>query len=234
MSGRARLLVFDLDGTLVDSSRDLATGLNAALLRLRPGTPPLSLEAVRSFIGGGARVLVSRSVAALSFEDPPEVVLPVFLEEYSRVLLDTTRFYPGVESALDRLRDRALAVLTNKPGPFSRDILAGLGAAGRFVRILGGGDLPTKKPNPEGLRLLMDAAGVLPRETVMIGDSAIDVETGRAAGVFTVGVLCGFDPAGLRRRPPDALLPGLSELPALLAAREGSGAVRGDPPVRMC
>jgi phosphoglycolate phosphatase len=213
-----RLVVFDLDGTLVDSSRDLASAVNATLGRLAPGRPPLDHDLVVSFIGNGARQLVARSVAAAGLDASPDAVLPAFLEEYGRRLLDTTTLYPGVPEVLEALRDRHLAVLTNKPGGMSRTILDGLGVGNRFFRVYGGDDFPTRKPDPEGLRRLMAEAGAGPEETVMVGDSSVDVRTARAAGTRAVAVTYGFDRASLLEPPPDALLEDLRALPALLAA----------------
>jgi phosphoglycolate phosphatase len=219
-AGRA-LVVFDLDGTLVDSSRDLATALNAALRRLAPATPALPLEIVRSYIGEGARVLVKRSLEYAGLARAAEEVLPAFFEAYQSCLLDTTRLYAGVAEVLDALRVHTLAVLTNKPGDMSRQILDGLGVRDRFLRVYGGGDFPTRKPDPEGLRRLMADADTGAAHTVMVGDSAVDVETGRAAGAHTVGVSYGFDPRSLERSPPDLLLSDLRELPARLPALLG-------------
>jgi phosphoglycolate phosphatase len=215
---RVALVVFDLDGTLIDSAGDLAASVNAALERLAPGTPPVPPERVRTFIGDGAGTLVARTLAAAGVDITTEQALPVFLECYSARLLETTALYPGVAEALDALRDRRLAVLTNKPGDMSRTILAGLGVAGRFARICGAGDVPAKKPDPAGLQMLLAEAGVGPQAAVLVGDSAIDVRTGRAAGVRTVGVTYGLDPGSLRATPPDLLVDDLRELPGRLAA----------------
>jgi len=212
-----RLVVFDLDGTLVDSARDLAASVNAALERVRPGTPALDEDVVRSFIGSGARVLIARTLARTGLDRPVEEVLPLFLEEYSRRLLDATRLYPGTVEALDGLGGRRLAVLTNKPGDMSRRILEGLGVASRFFRVYGSGDLESRKPDPAGLRRLAAEAGVAPGETLMVGDSGIDVRTGRAAGSLTAGVTYGFDRESFAADPPDFLVSSLTELPALLA-----------------
>jgi phosphoglycolate phosphatase len=212
------LVVFDLDGTLIDSARDLAASVNAALERLAPGTPPVPPERVRTFIGDGAGTLVARTLAAAGVDITTEQALPVFLECYSARLLETTALYPGVAEALDALQDRRLAVLTNKPGDMSRTILAGLGVAGRFARICGAGDVPAKKPDPAGLQMLLAEAGVGPQAAVLVGDSAIDVRTGRAAGVRTIGVTYGLDPGSLRATPPDLLVDDLRELPGRLAA----------------
>ena len=120
MTAPRALIVFDLDGTLVDSSRDLANAVNAALRRIDPAAPTLALDVVRSFIGSGARNLVARSLVHAGVALPPEEALPLFLEEYARRLTEHTRFYPGVEETLDRLAAHPLAVLTNKPGDMSR------------------------------------------------------------------------------------------------------------------
>jgi phosphoglycolate phosphatase len=213
----ARLVVFDLDGTLVDSSRDLATATNAALAAVAPGVAPLSLEVVRSFVGEGAGVLIARSLAEAGIRRRPEEVLPTFLDRYRRCLLETTRLYPGVVETLDRLGGHTLAVLTNKPGDMSRAILAGLGVAGRFARIYGGGDFPGRKPDPAGLLLLLEDLGVRPEQAVLVGDSAVDVRTGRAAGVPTVGVTYGLNPESLGEAPPDVTLSDIRDLPPLLA-----------------
>jgi len=214
----ARLLIFDLDGTLVDSSRDLAAATNAALERVAPGTAPLPLAAVTSFVGEGARVLVERSLRHSGLELPADEVLPVFLECYAGRLLDTTRLYPGIAEALDALRPQTLAVLTNKPGPFSRTILEGLGVAGRFARIWGAGDVAARKPDPSGLLQLLAELAAAPGEAAMIGDSATDVATARAAGVVSVGVAWGLDPVGLRAAQPDLVLEHPRELLALAAS----------------
>jgi phosphoglycolate phosphatase len=212
-----RLVVFDLDGTLVDSSRDLASAINAMLARLAPGTPPLPLERVRSYIGEGARVLVARSVAEAAPALPVADALQVFLSEYAGRLLDATHVYPGVREALEGLGARTLAVLTNKPGGFSRAILDGLGLTARFARVYGGDDLPVRKPEPGGLLQLATELGFTPADSVMVGDSAVDVRTGRAAGIRTVGVDWGFDPASLDREAPDARASRPADLVALLA-----------------
>jgi phosphoglycolate phosphatase len=207
-----RVVVFDLDGTLVDSSLDLARAVNAALETVAPGVSPLAPDVVRSFIGSGARKLIQHSVDAAGLSLPPEDVLPVFLEAYRGCLLHTTRLYPGVEEALEALAPRSFSVLTNKPGDLSRTLLEGLGVAHRFRRVYGGGDLPQRKPDPAGLLRILEEAGALASEAAMVGDSDIDVLTGRAAGVFTVGVSYGFDPDSLRTTPPDLMVDDLRQL----------------------
>lgn len=198
-----RLVVFDLDGTLVDSTRDIATAFGVAIERVAPGTAPLDLDVVRALIGHGARNLVARGLERIGLLHDPATVLPVFLEAYAACLLDTTRLYPGTAETLAALTGRTLSVLTNKPGGLSRSILEGLGVDARFARVVGGGDGPASKPDPAGLLLLMKEFAATPAETLMVGDSPVDVATARAAGVEIAGVLYGLDPANLREARPD-------------------------------
>lgn len=211
----ARLLVFDLDGTLVDSSRDLAAATNAALQQMAPGTRPIPLDSVIGFIGEGARVLLERSLRFTGVGVSVEALLPVFFECYGKRLLDTTRLYPGIEETLDALHGTTLAVLTNKPAPFSRTILQGLGIAPRFARIWGPEDVPARKPDPAGLLRLVRELGSAPGDAWMIGDSATDAKTARAAGVRVAGVAWGLDAAGLRAVGPDRLFTNPRELAVL-------------------
>jgi phosphoglycolate phosphatase len=211
-----RLVVFDLDGTLIDSAADLAAAANAMLTHFAPAASALSLTDVRSFVGDGARKLVERTLRARGLAVPAEEGLSVFLPAYRACLLERTVLYPGVREALDALgATRTLAVLSNKPGGMSRTILAGLGVADRFSRIYGGDDVP-KKPDPAGLLQLARELGAAPAETLMVGDSATDIRTGRAAGVRTAGVSYGFDRAGAERERPELMVSDLGELPGLL------------------
>jgi len=213
----ARLLVFDLDGTLVDSSRDIASAVDAALARVSPGTASIPLEAILSFVGEGARLLVERCLRHAGLGLSADEVLPVYLDCYRERLLHTTRPYPGIVEALDTLRGTTLAVLTNKPGDMSRSILEGLGLGVRFARVWGAGDVPSRKPDPAGLLGLMAELGAAADETWMIGDSATDVAAGRAAGVRVAGVTWGFHPEGLRAAEPDRLFERPADLAALAA-----------------
>jgi phosphoglycolate phosphatase len=208
--------VIDLDGTLVDSSRDLATATTEALRRVAPGRPPIPLDMIRSFVGDGARVLIQRSLDHAGVDRPVDDVLPVFLECYGRCLLDTTDLYPGIRGALEALDGPTLAVLTNKPGAFSRTILDGLRVASLFARVWGAGDVPARKPDPSGLRGLVEELGMLPEKTWMIGDSPVDARTARAAGVRIAGVTWGLHPEGLRREAPDRLIDHPGEIATLI------------------
>lgn len=214
-----RLIVLDLDGTLVDSSRDIAASLNAALARLAPGTSPLPLERVLDFVGEGARLLVERALAHAGLSLAPDEVLPAYLDCYRERLLDTTRLYPGMAEALAALGARgvSLAVLTNKPGDMSRAILQGLGVAEHFARVLGAGDVLARKPDPAGLLALLAELKVAAGEAWLVGDSATDVLTARAAGVRVAGAAWGFRTASLRDAGPDCLLERPDQLVGLAA-----------------
>ncbi len=190
-----RLLVCDLDGTLIDSKRDLVESVNAALGAF--DLPAQAPERIASYIGDGAGMLVARALDA-DGADPglQPAVLEAFLSYYREHLLDHTLPYPGVVAALEQLPG-AKAVLTNKPVRASRDICAGLGLSRFFFEVYGGNSFPTKKPDPEGLLKLMVEAGARPEETVMIGDSDVDVRTARAAGAWALGCRYGLSPHGI-------------------------------------
>jgi phosphoglycolate phosphatase len=179
------LVVFDLDGTLVDSRQDLADSTNAMLGSL--GAPPLPRDRVVKMIGEGARILVQKALEAshLPSEDKPlHEALGLFHECYRARLLATTRPYPGVSAMLEEMSSLAsLAMLTNKPLSPSLRLVEAFGWRGHFMRVIGGdGDMP-RKPDPKGLRRLMAEANAGPESTLLVGDSMIDVETARNAGV---------------------------------------------------
>jgi phosphoglycolate phosphatase len=191
---RPAALVFDLDGTLIDSRRDIATGVNR--MRADLGLPPLTLEQVVSMVGEGARLLVRRALGG-DVPDVPESevdrALAIYLEHYRQVCLDTTQPYPGVEAMLRELAGSyPLAVLSNKGESLSRRILDGLGLTSLFREVLGGDSLPTRKPDPSGLRLLAERLGAPVERLVLVGDSWVDAETARNAGCPFVLVEWGF------------------------------------------
>jgi phosphoglycolate phosphatase len=211
---RMELLVFDLDGTLVDSELDLANSVNATLQGL--GRKPLSVERIVSYVGHGVIVLISRALGGDATPELVERATASFLKHYREHMLDNTATYPGVREALATLDGRKMAVLTNKPVNFSRDMLAGLGLADCFLRIYGGNSFANKKPDPVGLHRLMEETQAPASGTLMIGDSISDVLAGRNAGVWTCGVNYGFGAPTLDEAPPDIRIDDLRELPKLL------------------
>jgi phosphoglycolate phosphatase len=195
------LLVFDLDGTLIDSRRDLARAANALLAR--HGAPPLDEPAVGGMVGEGAGVLVSRVLAARGLDVPQAEALDEFLRGYDECLLDTTRPYDGIPAALDACRSVGrLATLTNKPEAAATRILEALGLRARFDWVLGGDSPHGRKPAPGGLEWLMRQAGAVAADTLLVGDSKIDVLTARAAGVAMCVAAYGF---GFENVPPGLL-----------------------------
>jgi len=212
--GEMELLVFDLDGTLIDSEQDLANSVNATLEKI--GRKPLSVELIASYVGQGVAVLVSRAMGAEATPENVEQATEIFLKYYSEHMLDNTGTYPGVREALAELDGRKMAILTNKPVHFSRDLLEGLGLAELFLQIYGGNSFETKKPDPLGLNRLMEENEVPADRTLMIGDSISDVMAGRNAGVWTCGVNYGFGAPTLDEAPPDIRIDDLRELPKLL------------------
>ncbi len=183
-----RLAIFDLDGTLVDSVDDLAAAVNHALAQV--DLPLRSPDEVRRFIGDGARKLVERAVGER--RDREEEALAAWRAYYDAHLLDRTRPYPGIPEALAGA-GRVLAVHTNKPGPMARRILEGLGLAQRFAVVLGGGEAPSK-PDPAGVRTILERVGASAADTVFVGDSLVDLATARNAGVTFVAVTWGLVP----------------------------------------
>jgi phosphoglycolate phosphatase len=208
------LLVFDLDGTLIDSKDDLVHSVNA--VRRRMGLEPLPEEMVASYVGRGVVLLMKQALGAAATEETVAQAVEFFFEYYREHMLDHTVPYPGVSEALDRLQGRRMAVLTNKPVLFSQAILDGLGLSRYFVRVYGGNSFAQKKPDPMGLFTLMREANVTGERTMMVGDSETDVLVGRNAGAWTCGVTYGLSPETLKTSPPDFLLDDLRELPPLL------------------
>lgn len=212
-----KLVIFDLDGTLVDSVRDLCEAVNAT--RGEMGMEPLPYDTVASYVGNGAPVLIRRAMGPQASEEKVAEALAYFLSYYRDHMLDHTRAYPGVMETLEQLHGRgvAMAVLTNKPERFSRDMCAGLGMAKYFFQIYGGNSFEQKKPDPIGIHTLARECGAALEQTWMVGDSSTDVLTARNAGVRCVGVSYGISPESLKEAPPDYLLHSMVELPALLS-----------------
>lgn len=229
-----RLVIFDLDGTLIDSRLDLVHSVNAALRHI--GRPELPDDVIASYVGEGAPVLIQR---ALGDEAGNEALarqgLEFFLSYYRAHKLDHTTVYAGIHEALSTIQNsfrpipngdggrrsnglpRRMAVLTNKPVVPSRAIVEALGLGPFFMQVYGGNSFATKKPDPEGARKLLEEHGVLPEEAAIVGDSQVDVETGRNAGLWTVGVSYGFAPHTLQASPPDVLVDAPHELAQVFA-----------------
>jgi phosphoglycolate phosphatase len=215
-----RVLIFDLDGTLIDSKLDLAHSVNAMLGHM--GREAHVHETIFSFIGDGAAMLVRRALGDGVTQAEVERGLDYFLKYYRAHMLDNTVAYPGVHEALAELAApgthpaRAMAVFTNKPVVFSRAILDGLGLSRYFRFVYGGNSFERKKPDPMGVEVLLRDLQASPREALMIGDSDVDIKTARNAGIFACGVSYGFGLAGLRAHPPDLMVDSLLELPGYL------------------
>jgi phosphoglycolate phosphatase len=212
---KIKLVVFDLDGTLVDSEYDLAASVNAMLRQY--GRNELPLGVIKTYIGDGAPMLVRRALGDPDDEAFLQQALLFFLNYYREHKLDSTYVYEGIAQSLEQIANfngmaRKLAVLTNKPVRPARDILAGLGLASHFFPIYGGNSFETKKPDPLGVRTIMQEAGVSPEESVMVGDSEVDILTARNAVMWSIGVNYGFAPHSLERVHPDALVDTPAEL----------------------
>jgi phosphoglycolate phosphatase len=218
------LLIFDLDGTLIDSKLDLAHAANAA--RVHMGMPHIENERVYSYVGNGAPVLIRRVLGAEATEAQVQEALEFFLEYYREHMLDYTVLYPGVREALDRLRDAgvSMAVLTNKPVKISGDILDGLGIGGHFRQVYGGNSFEFKKPHPIGIEALMQEFRIAPERTMMVGDSSVDIQTARNAHVKSCGVTYGFQPESLKTVPPDLLVDRMDALAEWVIAPRAANA----------
>jgi phosphoglycolate phosphatase len=213
-----KLLIFDLDGTLIDSRLDLIHSVNAMLRHLK--RPELPGEVIASYVGDGAPMLVRRALGDPKDESFVKSALEFFLTYYRAHKLDNTHVYPGIQESLTAIRNsnglrRMMAVLSNKPVNPSRAIVEALGLAEYFVHVYGGNSFPTKKPDPLGARTLLEQTCTRPEEALMIGDSSIDVITGHNAGVWTCGVTYGFAPHTLCEAPPDVMLDEPQELAEL-------------------
>ena len=218
-----RLLIFDLDGTLIDSRLDLIHSVNAMLRRL--GRPELPGDVIASYVGDGAPMLVRRALGDPDDQSIVQTALDYFMAYYREHKLDHTHVYSGVIDALRTLHQsangkRQLAVLSNKPVGPSRAIVEALGMKEFFFVIYGGNSFATKKPDPLGANVLMSEAGAAPGETVMVGDSGVDVLTARNAGLWSVGVTYGFAPQTLQQVPPDVLVDTPAELARALTVSE--------------
>jgi phosphoglycolate phosphatase len=226
----AKLLIFDLDGTLIDSREDLANSINAMLIHF--GKKELPHEVIASYIGDGAPMLVRRSLGDPDDENFVQDAVLYFMSWYREHKLDNTYVYDGVKEALEAIqksRDGAsaqerqplkMAVLSNKPVGPTRAIVEALGLRPYFFQVYGGNSFHTKKPDPTGVQALLEEARATAEETVIIGDSDIDMLTARNAGIYSVGVTYGLAPHTLQDAPPDVLIDHPRELADVLGNRE--------------
>jgi phosphoglycolate phosphatase len=206
-----KLVIFDLDGTLIDSRLDLVHSVNAALRHI--GRPELPDDVIASYVGDGAPILIQRALGGEAVDDAVlRQGLQFFLSYYREHKLDHTTVYAGIREALTAIQQaanggpRKMSVLSNKPVGPSRAIVEALGLGPFFIQIYGGNSFATKKPDPEGARRLLEENGVRPEEAAIVGDSHVDIETGCNAGLWTVGVNYGFAPHTLQEQPPDVLV----------------------------
>lgn len=215
MNQPAPILVFDLDGTLADTARDLVGTLNALLAR--EGLPLVEPSSARSLVGAGARALIERGFALNGAPLPAPRVEPLvqdFLAHYEDHIADESELFPGALAALDRFAGAGfrLAVCTNKPERLARLLLERLGAANRFAAICGRGTFPMHKPDPRTLALTIDAAGGDPRRAIMVGDSKTDIDTARNAGAPVVAVDFGYTEIPVRDLAPDRVISHFDDL----------------------
>ncbi len=213
-----RLVIIDLDGTLIDTAPDIAASVNAMLTEL--GRPARDRETIAGWIGNGAKRLVKRALTGeLAGEPPPALydeAYPLFLKHYAQRLCVESRPYPGVREALVELEHAGfvLACITNKPEAFTVPLLEALGLAGHFKLIVSGDSLPRRKPDPLPLLHTCERLGVAPREAVLVGDSANDAEAARAAGMPVICVTYGYNRgADVRGLGPAAVIDRLTDLP---------------------
>ena len=219
---KMKLLIFDLDGTLIDSRWDLIHSVNAMLSHFeRPHLPP---EVITAHVGDGARMLVRRALGHPKDEHFLQEALEFFLAFYSLHSLDYTRTYEGVEEMLDAVQasqngtGRNLTVLSNKPVEAARAIVKGLGIDQLFNSVYGGNSFATQKPDPLGARKVLEETNTDPELALVIGDSLNDVLTGRNAGMWTCGVTYGFAPGSLREAAPDVIVDTPRELQSLFSS----------------
>jgi phosphoglycolate phosphatase len=214
-----RALIFDLDGTLIDSQRDLIRSVNTMLLKM--GREELHEDTISGYIGHGAPQLVGRALGKEAGEEERERALKFFLAHYEEHKLDSTCAYPGVLETLEQLAGFPMAILTNKPVRVSVRILEGLGLGKYFRAVYGGNSFETKKPDPLGAHTILREFRAAPGEALLIGDSDVDVQTARNAGTFAAAVNYGFGAHDRAAYPADIYIDRLTALvPLLMKSRE--------------
>jgi len=215
-------VVFDLDGTLVDSRRDIAEAANHALQKA--GLPRLPHDELESYVGDGAPLLMARAARIDVTDSKTQLMVADFLDYYAEHPIDHTLPMPGALAALDALSALPLGICTNKPRRTSVAVLRGLALEGRFKGVVAGDDLPQRKPDPAPMHEVARQLGVSIAEVVMVGDGPQDVRSGRAAGAFTIGVRGGIQAfERLAASEPDLLIDTLAELPDALSRLASRG-----------
>lgn len=209
-----RALIFDLDGTLIDSKLDLIHSVNAMLCEMK--RPQLAAETISGYIGHGAPQLIARALGATATERELKQALQFFLGYYEEHKMDNTRAYPGVAETLTQLAHLPMAVLTNKPAKISVRILKELGLQQFFRAVYGGNSFDTKKPDPFGANKILQEFSIAAKETVLVGDSEVDVQTARNAGMLAATVNYGFGVHDRAAHPADFYLDRFADLSSLL------------------
>jgi len=209
-----RAFVFDLDGTLIDSKMDLVNSVNAMLCETGRAQLPATL--IASYVGHGAAQLMASTLGVDSTEAQRVEALAIFLKHYSEQKLNLTRPYPGVLEGLQALNGTPMAMLSNKPTKMSIEIMEGLGLVPFFRAMYGGDSFATKKPDPAGALTILHELGVSPQESAMVGDSDVDVQTARNAGMLAINVIYGFGQHDRTANPADLYIDSLVELVRLV------------------
>jgi phosphoglycolate phosphatase len=209
-----RALIFDLDGTLIDSKLDLIHSVNAMLREMK--RPQLAADTISGYIGHGAPQLVARALGGTATEGELKHALQFFLGYYEEHKMDNTCAYPGVPETLAQLNHMPMAVLTNKPERISVRILNSLGLANYFRVIYGGNSFESKKPDPFGANKILQELGVAAREALIVGDSEVDVQTARNAGTQAAAVNYGFGLHDRAAHPADIYLDQFADLADLV------------------
>lgn len=207
---KIKLIAFDFDGTLVDTKQDIANSVNITLEHLKLQSLPH--ETIYSFIGNGVRPLLTRALNGANVCSISEAI-DIFIKYYEDRLLDTSDFYPNCRDALEFFSNKTLSICSNKPIRFINKILSELDSLDKFSTVVGGDDPETKKPDPRGLLNILSIHGVLPEDSLMVGDNPVDIETGRKAKITTCAVTYGLsDKKSLEDEKPDFMIDDISEL----------------------
>lgn len=210
---KAELIIFDLDGTLIDSSKDIAWAVNKTLRQM--GFEELSYQAIKERIGWGVKMLLEKALPNEKHNLVKEA-REIFMGYYSGHLLVKTKLYPNVADVLRLFKNKKLAVATNKPLNLTQKILDGLNISDYFKKVVGGDDVQNKKPAPEAIEIILRELNALQKETVFVGDSMIDIEAGKKAEVITIGAAYGFrGRQELKEAGADVIIEDIKELISL-------------------